>query len=549
MIKTSKLFVPFAMTLALGCAPAGIDLGDAWIRITASTGTGGHGGGSSTGGHGGGTLCAPGATRACYGGPAGTEGVGLCQPGTQTCAADGASWGACAGEVLPQAENCATLADEDCDGKVQPCAWKLLWAKGFGDPSEQTAIGIATDPAGNVIVVGHFSGTVNFGGGPLSAGGPGDVFVVKLDPLGNHLWSKSFGNAASAQAAEAVAVDSSGDIVVTGSFTGAIDFGGGPLTSAGPSDIFIAKLTASGAHAWSKRFGASDMHSGLALGVDGAGGVVLAGGFWGSLDLGGTVLASAGDLDIFVAKLDPSGANVWSKRFGDTKQQLAAAVAVDGAGDVFLTGEFSGTFDFGGAPLVCAGVKDIFVAKLDPSGAYVWSRRFGDTGTQRGSGIAVDSMGAVVLTGSLSGSVDFGGGILASAGSFDIFATKLDQGGAHVWSKRFGDQHDQQGLGVAIDVAGNVLLTGSTAGSVDFGSGALPAAGGEDAFVAKFKANGDPLWSGAFGGQQDQWGEGIAIDGSGNVFVTGVLQGTMSFGDVQLVGAGGTDVFIAAFGP
>jgi hypothetical protein len=120
-----------------------------------------------------------------------------------------------------------------------------LWSRGFGSTSFDQSLGVAVDASGNVVVTGVFRDTVDFGGGPLTSAGIGDVFVAKYSASdGSHLWSRGFGSTSSA-AGLGVAVDANGDVVVTGVFSDTVDFGGGPLTSAGIGDVFVAKYSAS----------------------------------------------------------------------------------------------------------------------------------------------------------------------------------------------------------------------------------------------------------------------------------------------------------------
>jgi hypothetical protein len=206
------------------------------------------------------------------------------------------------------------------------------------------------------------------------------------------------------------------------------------------------------------------------------------------MSFGGDVLTSAGSGDVFVAKLDVGGAHLWSKRFGDADQQDASSLTVDFAGNVVLTGEFAGTVDFGGAPLTSTGGFDLFVAKLDGAGGHLWSKRFGDGDDQGGTpSIAVDGSGNVFAAGTFHGALNFGGGPLASAGGEDAYLAKMDGNGAHLWSKRFGDVSDGQvATCLAADASGNVIVGGYFSGTVDFGGGSVVSAGGNDAFVAKF---------------------------------------------------------------
>jgi hypothetical protein len=451
---------------------------------------------------------------------------------------------------MPTAEDCTTLADEDCDGKTPACKGSLLWAKGFGDAGDQLGTSIATDGIGNVLFTGSFTGSVDFGTGPLNSAGGDDIFVAKLDTNGFPLWSRSFGGTGNQDGAS-LAVDSFGNVFVTGSFSESVDFGDGELKSMGSNDIFIAKLDASGNHLWSKRFGDMDDQDGVSVAVDSAGNVLVIGYFWGSVDLGGGSLTSAGSGDIVVAKFDASGNHLWSKKFGDTENQFGASIAVDSSDNVLVTGSFTSSVDFGGGTLVASGnSNDIFVAKLDKDGHHLWSNRFGDTSDQSGASITVDGSDNVLITGSFTGSVNFGGNSLVEDdGSNDIFVAKFDAGGKHLWSKPFGSAGDQDGASVAVTGAGNVFVTGGFTGSVDFGGGPLASASAvvSDIFIVKLDASGSHQWSKRFGDVDYQAGASIALDGGGNVFATGNFAGTVDFGDGSLMSGGGRDVFVVKF--
>jgi Beta-propeller repeat len=503
---------------------------------------------ATTGSTGGAGECMPQAQAPCYDGPPGTEGVGICKAGIKTCNADGMTYGPCMGEIVPQPEDCATPIDEDCDGLAPSCKGTCLWSIRAGDANAQDGSGIAVDASGNVLVTGSFSGTMTFGGAILTSAGADDAFVAKLDALGNPLWSKRFGDL-NEQIGAGIAADASGDALVTGTFAGVTSFGGSLLASAGLGDVFVVKLDAAGNHVWSKRFGDAGEQDGNSVAVDAVGNVLVTGFFFGAMNFGGGPLVSAGQNDIFVVKLDDAGNHLWSKRFGDAGAQSGASIAVDAAGNVLVTGSLSGTVDFGGGPLVSAGQNDIFVVKLDAAGNHLWSRRFGDGGAQGGAGIAADGLGNVLVTGAFSGTANFGGGPLASAGGGDVFVVKLDGAGNHVWSKRFGDSNEQAGYSVAVDAAGNVFVTGSFSGAVDFGGGQLASAGSDDFFLLKLDAVGSHLWSRRAGAQGADVGQSVKADSAGNALVTGTISGTADFGAGPLTSPGGGDIFIAKFAP
>ena len=430
-----------------------------------------------------------------------------------------------------------------------------LWSQRFGDASSESGWSVAADGSENVIVTGNFYGTVDFGGGLLTSAGDRDIFVAKFDPCGDHLWSQRFGDA-SDQWGASIAVDSAGNVLAAGYFEGTVDFGGGPLTSAGDiydKDIFVAKFDPDGNHLWSQRFGDERSQWGNSVAVDGPGNVILTGTFYGTVDFGGVPLVnpSPGDIwDIFVVKFDRDGNHLWSQRFGDSNPNWEGcwSVAVDGSRNVILTGYIEGTVDFGGEPLTSAGFDDIFVVKLDSSGNHVWSKRFGDWNEfQIGESVAVDDSGNVVVTGNFQSTVDFGGGTLTSAGEVDIFVVKFDPGGNHIWSQCFGDASPQWSKSVAIDYSGYVVITGIFLGAVDFGGELLTSGGSHDIYVADFDGGGNHIWSQSFGDASGQRSNGVTMDSSGNIVVTGDFQGTVDFGGGTLTSAGEVDIFVVKF--
>jgi hypothetical protein len=422
------------------------------------------------------------------------------------------------------------------------------WSGRFGDAAEQTGHDVVVDASGNTIVTGNFWGTVDFGGGDLTSAGATDIFVAKFGPDGTHIWSEGFGNSTEQEVAS-VTVDASGNVIITGNFYGAVDFGGGTLTSAGSNDIFVAKFAPDGAHLWSKGFGSTGPQSGRGVSTDASGNVIVAGRFAGTLDFGGGTLTSGGSDDVFVAKFTPDGTHLWSKRFGDASAQYATDVTVDGSGNVTITGYLDGSIDFGGGTLTGAGSIDIFVAKFDPTGAHLWSKRFGDSDEQNALSIAHDASGNLIIAGYFDGSVDFGGGALTSAGNYDIYVAKFDPAGTHVWSKRFGDASYQETFCVAADASGKVILAGNFDGTVECGGDALTSAGSYDVFIAKFSATGAHLWSDSYGDASSQYVLGVAAGSSGVVAITGELHGTVDFGGGDLTSAGAEDVFVARFAP
>jgi hypothetical protein len=492
-----------------------------------------------------GCACEPDVAAPCFSGPPALEGVGLCEPGVAVCNKLGTAYGDCIGEVLPAAEKCATAGvDEDCDGDGA-CTGAIEWSRRFGDASGQVSMAVATDSAGNVVIVGNFEGSLDFGAGALMSVDTTDAFVAKLDASGGHLWSKGFRGTGD-QTANRVATDSAGNVIVAGYFVNNIDLGEGSIPSAGAGDIFVAKLDPAGALIWNKTFGDASGQSLSALAIDGDDAIVIAGYPGTGVDFGGGSLAGAGQSDGFVAKLDSSGKHLWSKRFVDAG---AGDIAFDSAEGVVLLGKFSGSVDFGGGPLTAVGSFNTFILKLDAQGVHTWSKRFGSADELTAVDMAVDSAGNLILVGSFVGSVDFGGGPMTGGGDLDIFVAKLDGAGDHIWTKPFGYGSGELANSVAVDGEDNIVFSGWLLGSLDFGGDVLTSAGIWDTFVAKLDASGKHIWSDRFGDETQQYGQGVATDSLNNVVIAGQFLGRVDFGEGDLESVGGFDIFVAKFAP
>jgi hypothetical protein len=497
-----------------------------------------------------GCVCKPKQSTYCYTGDPKTENVGPCVAGIKTCKDDGTAWGACLNEVTPKKEDCTTPLDEDCDGKTPLCP--PAWSVTGGDLESQLVHAVATDGNGDVVIAGEVEGTLKLGNFTLTSAGLVDAFVAKLDKNGSVVWAKRFGDAFN-QAALGVAFDGQGNVLVTGYYVGTINFGSSSHISAGGSDVFVAKLAGQdGAASWSKSYGSgNDDQIGTAISVDSGNSPVVTGFFTGTMSIGGTNVTSAGQVDVFVAKLAAGNGNTtWAVKYGGADFETPRAITTDANGDVLLTGDFFGTsFTIGSTTLASAGQQDVFVAKLgSAAGAAVWAKKYGSTGIDIGRGIVMGSTGPTVV-GEYEGNVDFGGGGLQSAGGFDIFITEHDAAGAHKQSKRFGGAGDDSALAVASDGKnGDYAIAGFTTGSVDFGTGVLTSAGGRDGVIARLDSKLAGLWSRRSGDATFyQRASGVAIGFKSAVIAAGDFSGKADFGSGLVTSAGSTDVFVAAY--
>jgi hypothetical protein len=371
---------------------------------------------------------------------------------------------------------------------------ELRWSKTFGDVGNQSAEDLAGGASGAVLV-GYFSNNFDFGGPPLVNEGAVDIFVAKLGPDGEQLWSASFGGGANEQASR-VATDSDENVLVTGIFDNTVDFGEGPLNG-GPlgENPFLAKFNASGGVTWSQHFPGGQTRP-LGLASDKEGNVLLTGRYKDSIMLGdmdgGTLNAPPVYADAFVASFDPSGTLRWAVRIrgDDFGIETGLGVSADGDGNVVVVGTFNGTLELGTSPMppMTKGGDDIFVAKFArDSGMLSWSTVFGGPGDDRPHDVIVDEAGNVLITGEFGGTADFQGASLDSKGLQDAFLVMLEpNNGSLQWARRFGDIGDDIGHRLAFGPAGEVFMVGSFSGTIQFGEEFLPSVGGSDGFLVKF---------------------------------------------------------------
>ena len=424
------------------------------------------------------------------------------------------------------------------------------WSKGFGSANNDAGQAVEFDSGGNLYATGYFQGTVNFGGncGALTSNGSSypDAYLAKYSPSGTCLWAKGFGGTLD-DAGYGVAVDSSDNVVVAGDFAGTADFGGGAVTGQPGYNIFVAKYGSDGRYQWSKTYGSPSGGTNLpySVAVDSSGNVGLTGQFQYSIDFGGGSLTGNGSFqDVFVLKLSAGGGYLWSKGFGGSFIDMGRGIAFDPSGNVVVVGTFWYTIDVGCGTLTSAGGDEIFVVKYSPSGGCLWAKRFGDSADQEAMGVAVDFAGNIAITGSFKGTLNFGGSDLVDTyfAQPDIYVVELNASGGHVWSKSFGTMNSDQGRAVAVDTSGNVVITGYFLGTIDFGGGPVTSSGGLNTFVAKYSSGGAHLRSQGFTGSNQSWG--VATDGNGNIGVTGYFQGTMTTDQGSLTAVGGLDSFL-----
>ncbi len=294
---------------------------------------------------------------------------------------------------------------------------------------------------------------------------------------------------------------------------------------------------------WAHDFGSTGSDEGKAVGVDAAGNVYVAGSFSGTVNFGPSSITSNGGKDIFIVAYNSAGTFLWCRTIGGSLDDEATAIDVNGLG-VFVTGYFQGTVDLnagvGVTSVTSAGGKDIFEVFYSTAGNFFSGFRIGSTGNDQGNAIVRDNnINCEIIAGSFEGTVDFDPGIstvnLTSAGSTDVFFGAYNSGVLQ-FACAMGATTNDEARGLAVSAGGNIYITGTYTGTADFDPGAgvfnLANVGGinrDDIFFAKYSSSGILGFAKGIGSNAPKHGNGIAVDASSNVFITGDFEGTTDF--------------------
>lgn len=296
-------------------------------------------------------------------------------------------------------------------------AGALRWQLPLSATGELFPRSSSTNGSGNTGVAGHFTGTLTIGGQQRMSAGGRDAYYVRANDTGGVATLVTFGGAGD-DTGNAAIYDSLGTVILVGTFSGQVAFGTITLDAGSGRDVFVVRATIQGAPMWAVQGGGlRDVGDLPVAAVTSTGDVVIAVEYDGTFQMtGGAVVTSAGATDIALARVSSAGNVLWTKTFGGAGQDRPRAIAVGRGGEIALTGEFNGMAGFGGSVFTSAGFIDSFVAKYTGGGDHVWSRASGGPADDRGLGVAVDASGAVYYTGSFHNTVSFGGDPLTASG-------------------------------------------------------------------------------------------------------------------------------------
>ena len=458
---------------------------------------------------------------------------------------------------------------------LRTAAQDLVWAKQIGSPTSDFGHAVAVDDNGNTIIAGNFSDSADIelssGHVLLSSEGSLDIVLAKYDPVGNISWTKIL-RGVDYSYCYGIAVDGSGNIIITGTFTDSVDFDPGLGVAyhyaMNSWNIFLAKYDSNGNYLWARSFGSPTFTDiAIIVTLDDLGSIYLTGMYDGIVDFdpdtGISNLISIGNNDIFLAKYDANGNYIFAKSFGGVLVDTGASIAIDGNGNIILTGIFSDTVDFNPDiavnNLISSGGFDLFYAKYDVNGDFIWAKKIGGLGDDYGYSIATDLLGNIYITGFFRDTVDFnsGSGInyLISNGGNDIFYSKYDSNGNYLWANQIGGIGFDESVCLKVDSSGNSYIVGRFRDTVDFDpssvTNSLSSAGVNDIFFAKYDSGGNYLWSVSLQGDNGDLGRCIDIDEIGNCFIIGDFKGSIDIdpgiGTTNFTSFGDNDILFGKY--
>lgn len=357
------------------------------------------------------------------------------------------------------------------------------WERMWGAANYERAYATAVDSTGNIYITGS---TNSFGEGSH------DIFLIKYSSSGTKLWNTTWGGSES-DSGRAISLDSLDNVYLTGPTS---SFG------EGDDDVFLIKFSSSGSVLWNKTWGYSNDDEGRGITIDSLDNIYIT---------GYTKNITTLDYDTCLIKYDNSGDQIWNRTWGGSEGDYGFGIAKDSLTSIYITGN---TYSYE------ASGSEAFLIKYSPLGSIIWNKTWGGSGNEFGKSLSTNLVGNIYMTG-YTDSYGING--------YDMFLIKYNNSGAKIWNTTWGGSFTDYGNGIAMDSSENLYIIGETD---SFG------AGGDDAFLVKYDSSGTKIWNITWGGLFNDYGRGIDSDLTDNIYIVG---------DTSSFGLSGSDTFLIKY--
>ncbi|MCH8904119.1 MAG: SBBP repeat-containing protein [Bacteroidetes bacterium] len=397
-----------------------------------------------------------------------------------------------------------------------------------------------------VYITGTYGGSFNLGDTVLTTSDGSDIFLAKYNQNGSFMWAKNIAEKGGTRG-ESIAFDNNNNVYVTGYFGDTAYFENDTLIVTGlggAKDIFIVKYDQDGKFRWARSFGGENSDYSYSITVDKAANVYVTGYFIDTIFYNTDTLISNGSWDIIILKYDSSGNFKWARAAGGTQSDMGNEIIVYDE-YLYLTGHFRDSALFGDTSIIALNKlwADIFVAKYDTSGKFIWVRSAGGVEWDEGVSLVLDSSQNIYVTGNFEEDPTFGDTVITTNEHDNIFIAKYDSSGKFIWVNHGYCNFTLYSSSIATD-DDYIYVIGFFGGTVTFGNFSLNAVFNTDIFITKYDEYGQLIWAIQEGGDGAEWGVNLAIGNDKNLYFSADFYDTTNFGSTNLITYGILDIAI-----
>lgn len=401
-----------------------------------------------------------------------------------------------------------------------------------GSLSSSTATrAVAFGPDESIFTAGAFSFDLNYGHATITRAPSSGIaaYVNRASSEGNPLWITRFGSDQKASISE-IRTLSNGDVIALGEFEGTVDFGNGPVTASGVQDVFVLRLDAdTGDVIWGTTLQADASASIRRLAITPQDDILLTANYTGSLNLGGQTVTSQGNSDMYLAKLDADGVFQWSKSYGGMAKDTVNDLDIDSQGNIYLVGSFEESLTIGTTTLMSPMSTSAVLIKLNGSGDFISLQDIGGDTYDAAVRISIGPEDDVIICGVFSGEIDFQGTIFNATDNFDVFLVRYNSDGILEWGRQIIAEPSTNINLLEVTATGNIIASGRMLAPIDLGAGPQNPTGLIDGFISIYSAQGGLMSQRFITSNSELTPRGIAVSPLNSYAIVGDLRGTKAF--------------------